>query len=159
MRRIGIPLRRAELLLGLAALLGACAAPQAQELQPFTTDGCSLFPDRAHYGRADWCHCCLRHDLAYWRGGTAEERAAADQALEACVLAATGSTALADLMLAGVRVGGGPYFATPYRWAYGWPYGRGYEPLSEVERATADRLEADYRARNPALVCRAPQAK
>lgn len=29
---------------------------------------------------------------------------------------------------------GGPYYITSYRWGYGWPYGRGYTPLSAPER-------------------------
>ena len=146
------------LLAGLSAgLLCACAAqplePAGSALQPFTTDGCSMFPDRSLMGRADWCGCCLAHDLKYWRGGTSDERLAADQQLRTCVAQVTGDTALADLMYAGVRSGGGPYFYTPYRWAYGWPFGRNYEPLSEAERARADELQAQYQARNPALTC------
>jgi hypothetical protein len=45
-------------------------------------------------------------------------------------------------MLAGVRVGGSPYFPTTYRWGYGWPYPRGYKPLSEEEiQEVKTRLE------------------
>ena len=137
--------------LGLMLGLGSCASPTA--MQPFASDGCSLFPDRALAGSADWCGCCLAHDLAYWRGGSAEERLQADQALEHCVQAATGSPALAGAMLAGVRAGGGPYFLTPYRWGYGWPYGRLYQPLSDAEKARAASLRAAYVANNPALAC------
>lgn len=138
----------------LALLLGACASAQAPAaLRPFSTDGCSMFPDRSLLSGADWCRCCVAHDLVYWRGGTAEERLEADQALRRCVQQATGNTALADLMYAGVRTGGGPYFYTPYRWAYGWPYGRGYEPLSAEERARADVLQSEYQASHPALSC------
>ena len=36
-------------------------------------------------------------------------------------------------MLAGVRVGGSPYFPTSFRWGYGWPYPRWYRTLSESE--------------------------
>ena len=146
---------RTTLLAVLAgALLGACATtPPPDALAPFTTDGCSMFPDRSALSAADWCSCCVAHDLAYWRGGTAEERLAADQALQACVLRASNNAALADLMFAGVRSGGGPYFHTSYRWAYGWPYGRGYEPLSPEERAAAAALQAQYLAGNPALSC------
>lgn len=123
-------------------------------LRPFSTDGCSLFPDRAVDGSADWCQCCLAHDLAYWRGGTADERFAADQAFRGCVLQASGSKVLAELMYAGVRAGGGPGASTSFRWAYGWPSGRHYTPLSGAERVIAVRLERDYRAGNPALQCR-----
>ena len=122
-------------------------------IAPFTTDGCSLFPDRALMSDADWCDCCLAHDLAYWRGGTAEERATADRDLRDCVARTTGNTRLAELMYTGVRTGGGPYFLTPYRWGYGWPWGRGYTPLSSEEAASADAEAARYRAANPTLAC------
>ena len=132
-------------------LLAACSS--VQTLKPFATDGCSLFPDRALIGKEDWCSCCVVHDLAYWRGGTEEERLRADQNLKSCVQASTGNSALANLMFDGVRVGGGPYYFTNYRWGYGWPYGRMYQPLSEAESALADRLRADYLATNPTLAC------
>ncbi|WMW82001.1 hypothetical protein RF679_06865 [Undibacterium cyanobacteriorum] len=122
-------------------------------LQPFSTDGCSLFPDRAYITRADWCSCCLVHDLAYWRGGTEQERMAADLALKDCVQKSTKNPVLANLMFDGVRLGGGPYFFTSYRWAYGWKVGRAYAPLNADEKAQADRLESIYRASNPELKC------
>jgi hypothetical protein len=56
-------------LLLLCALGGYAATPSSESLQAFSTDGCSRFPDRAPNGKSDWCHCCVVHDLAYWRGG------------------------------------------------------------------------------------------
>ena len=141
----------AVLCLSLAAVFSAHA--QAQALRPFATDGCSLFPDRSPSGKADWCSCCVAHDLVYWRGGTSEARLKADRELLACVRQQTGSDALADAMFVGVRSGGGPYLKTPYRWGYGWPYGRGYEPLSVAEQSQADKLEKAYLAQNPTLAC------
>lgn len=135
----------------LPFLLTACASTQG--LQPFTTDGCSLFPDRSLVSTSDWCGCCLAHDLAYWRGGTAQERIQADQDLKSCVLAASASPELADLMFLGVRTGGGPYSLTPYRWGYGWPLGRPYGPLSSTEKIQASALRTQYASTNPALVC------
>jgi hypothetical protein len=135
----------------LTVIVSACATPKT--LSPFSTDGCSLFPDHSLIGKADWCKCCLKHDLAYWRGGTSKERLDADQALKACVQAATGDEALADLMYEGVRMGGGPYFYTPYRWGYGWSYGRLYTPLTSDEQESASKLEHDYLSSNPTLIC------
>lgn len=132
-------------------LLASCATSRAME--PFATDGCSMFPDRSLISKKDWCGCCLAHDLAYWRGGTAEERLAADHALRTCVLKATKDPRLADLMYTGVRTGGGPYFFTPYRWGYGWSYGRGYKALTSIERSEAAALHAEYMAKNPTLMC------
>jgi hypothetical protein len=135
----------------LPLLLSACSGAFAME--PFSTDGCSMFPNRAPIGDADWCRCCVAHDLAYWRGGTAEERLNADRELQECVRTATGNDALADAMFAGVRTGGGPYFVTPYRWGYGWKFGRLYTPLTADEEAQASLLRAEYLAKNPSLAC------
>lgn len=130
-------------------MLTGCGA--ASELRPFTTDGCSLFPDRA--GGADWCHCCVAHDRLYWRGGPADQRLQADQALRSCVRAAANSPALADMMYAGVRLGGSAYLPTWFRWGYGWTYGRFNQSLTPEESVIADRLEADYEARIGFGVC------
>lgn len=131
-----------------------CAASGDKiEIRKFTTDGCSRFPDHSLISNHDWCHCCVAHDLAYWRGGTAEERLAADEALRDCVEATTHNRALADVMFAGVRAGGGPYFYTSYRWGYGWKYGRNYRPLSPAESAAVDTMQAGYLATNPGLSC------
>ena len=139
----------------LTFLLFSCASQAAMQvtMQPFSTDGCSLFPDRSLVNQADWCSCCMAHDFAYWRGGPSEARLKADQELKACVLKASGDSALAELMFAGVRAGGGPYFYTPYRWGYGWPYGHAYKQLTAEEDALASSLESEYRAKNTPLVC------
>lgn len=136
-----------------AALAGCQSAPA---LQPFSTDGCSMFPDHALRGPADWCSCCVAHDLAYWRGGTEAERLAADQELQRCVQDSAHDPQLAAAMFAGVRAGGAPDFPTSYRWGYGWPYGRGYAPLAAREEAQADALRAAYLARSPGLACPKP---
>ena len=131
-----------------------CAASADKvEIREFTTDGCSRFPDHSLISNHDWCHCCVVHDLAYWRGGTAEERLAADEALRDCVETTTRNRVLADVMFAGVRAGGGPYFFTSYRWGYGWKYGRNYRPLSPAELAVVDAMQAEYLAKNPELSC------
>jgi len=101
-------------------------------LRPFTTDGCSLFPEGTLEHKDLWLTCCTNHDLAYWMGGTSEDREKADQELKECVEKA-GEPAVATLMLAGVRVGGTPYLPTMFRWGYGWPWPRGYRELSDGE--------------------------
>ena len=60
-------------LLAATLLLAACATPghSPTTLRPFTTDGCSLFPDRSADGKKDWHCCCVQHDRRYWRGGQA----------------------------------------------------------------------------------------
>ncbi|MDO8270919.1 MAG: hypothetical protein Q7U82_03230 [Gammaproteobacteria bacterium] len=119
------------LLLGvLLAMLPMLA--QSEELAPFTSDGCSAFPDGSLEQRQLWLSCCVAHDVAYWQGGTYEERMAADLGLQQCV-AQVGDSRIAAIMLAGVRVGGTPYLPTPFRWGYGWPYPRGYKKLTAEE--------------------------
>ncbi|HSW12332.1 MAG TPA: hypothetical protein VLI06_05785 [Solimonas sp.] len=142
---------RLPIFLLLALLLPACASQQT--LRPFVSDGCSLFPDKALIGDANWCDCCLVHDLAYWKGGTAEQRQLADQQLHDCVLARTGNAALAKAMLAGVKAGGTPHLPTSFRWAYGWPRQRNYEPLRPAEAVEAQQLEQQYRTQHPGYQC------
>ena len=107
---------------------------QADELKPFTSDGCSSFPDGTPKTQTLWLNCCVRHDLAYWKGGTYQERLAADQALEHCV-AKAGEPDIAKLMLQGVRAGGSPLLPTPFRWGYGWSFPRDYKALTDNELA------------------------
>ena len=125
----------------------------AADLHDFTSDGCSLFPDGSLKDRALWCDCCLNHDLAYWRGGTRQDRKRADEALRACVLVRTKNKTLSDLMYDGVRAGGHPAFPTWYRWAYGWRYGKGYAPLTAREkREVREKIDA-YRVEHPDGYC------
>lgn len=101
-------------------------------LKPFTSDGCSSFPDGTIEHNELWLHCCRAHDVDYWQGGTKAQRLASDQRLRACVTK-VGQPTIAALMLVGVRVGGTPYLPTSYRWGYGWPYPRFYDALSTLE--------------------------
>lgn len=133
---------RAGRLLVLAAISVSCSSDSG--LRPFTSDGCSLFPDASLITKDVWCSCCFKHDLDYWRGGTSEERAAADIRLKDCVLKKTGNAALATLMYEGVRLGGSPYFYNWYRWGYGWSYDRKYQALTAEERQHADVLVEEY---------------
>lgn len=143
--------------IAIAACLAACqsAPPLAVSPAPFASDGCSMFPDRSPDGQRDWCSCCVAHDLAYWRGGTEQERMAADRELRACVGAAA-SALLARTMHAGVRIGGGPQLPTSFRWGFGWPHGRGYQAVSEQEDAQLAPLRAQWLTRHPTLACTRP---
>ena len=113
-------------------------ATYAAELAPFTTDGCSMFPDGSGKDKELWLSCCEDHDLSYWRGGSEVQRRVADESLEQCVTA-KGFPKLAALMFVGVLVGGSPFLPTPFRWGYGWPYLRGYKALSNKEEAEVAR--------------------
>ncbi|NTW67749.1 MAG: hypothetical protein HGB21_15810 [Nitrospirae bacterium] len=69
------------------------------------------------------------------------------------VLERTGDNALAETMYLGVRAGGHPVFPAWYRWAYGWPYGRGYMPLSDEEREQVRKKLDEYWKRHPGGYC------
>jgi len=112
-----------------------------EALKPFSTDGCSLFPDGTFSDKDKWQDCCIEHDIAYWKGGTEQDRLDADLELKRCIFERTGDAMLAQTVYDAVRAWGSPIFPAWYRWGYGWPYGRGYEPLTEEEqRQVKERL-------------------
>ena len=128
----------------LLLVAGFSANLLAAELKPFTTDGCSDFPDGIEGHEDLWRACCIEHDLAYWKGGTYQQRLQADKRLEQCV-ESVGQPLIAKIMLAGVRIGGSPYLDTPFRWGYGWPFGRGYKALTASEREQVKRLQKNIK--------------
>ena len=137
-----MPIRSCHTLLPLVIILllaGCNSAPST--LKDFTSDGCTLFPDRSLITSKDWCDCCLDHDIAYWQGGTEAQRLEADRKLRNCVLTKTGDSVLAEAMYRGVRIGGSPWFYNWYRWGYGWGYERKYQTLTlEEQRLVSDKL-------------------
>ena len=118
--------------ISLIPLLSSCQAIIPNRLADFSTDGCSQFPEGTHAHKDLWHQCCTEHDKKYWAGGSAEDRMSADEALHACVKS-VGKPEIAALMLAGVRVGGSPWWPTTFRWGYGWPYTHGYSVLTPEE--------------------------
>ena len=124
----------------LTVLVSLLARSALADIQPFTTDGCSAFPDGTPEQQDLWLNCCVRHDRAYWKGGTHEERVLADEALRECV-ALVGEPEISELMLLGVRVGGTPYLPTKFRWGYGWPFFRGYKPVNDAEMKQIEAQE------------------
>ncbi|MCP8899686.1 FAD-binding oxidoreductase [Gilvimarinus xylanilyticus] len=111
---------------------------QAQSIAPFSSDGCSRFPNGTLEQQDLWLECCEKHDFAYWRGGTYTQRREADQALEACV-AKLDEPVIASVMYMGVRLGGTPFVPTDFRWGYGWPEYRGYRALSTAEQQSVEK--------------------
>ncbi len=97
----------------------------AENIKPFTSDGCSSFPNGTLAQGELWLSCCTEHDKAYWQGGSYQQRLDADIELKRCV-SAVGEPVIAELMLSGVRVGGSPYWPTNFRWGYGYSYPHGY---------------------------------
>ena len=133
----------------LLVLLSGCATAMASDLRDFWSDGCSLFPDGTIKDRSKWCDCCLSHDIAYWQGGAEKERKKADDILRDCVLERTKDKNLAETMYLGVRAGGHPAFPTWYR----WPYGRGYERLSDAEKQRVRERLDEYTQKHPTGYC------
>jgi hypothetical protein len=117
-------------------------------LRPFTSDGCSGFPNSLSFdAKANWLNCCIDHDMAYWKGGASSERLQADRNLRECVSKANsrvvgwtvGST-VGWTMFVGVRIGGYDGLPTGWHWGYGWLFDRGYAPLRADEQAQVTEL-------------------
>lgn len=95
---------------------------KAPVLAPFSTDGCSRFPNGL--GQGEWLNCCELHDIAYWAGvGEASAKEVADHDLHLC-LKEQDRDFLSWLIPFGVRAAEGINFTslvkTPFRWGYGW---------------------------------------
>ena len=123
-------------------LLFVSFTASAENIKPFTSDGCSVFPDGTFEQKELWLSCCTVHDYAYWQGGTYEERLIADKELRQCV-SKVGEPQIANLMLAGVRVWGSPYLPASFRWGYGWSYSRWYKALTKEEKKQIELLKND----------------
>lgn len=129
--------------LGLFILVSSINAQTIETIKPFTSDGCSSFPDGTLAQKKLWLKCCVEHDKSYWQGGTKQQRLDADIQLKQCV-ESVGKPRIAELMLAGVRVGGSPYWPTKFRWGYGWDYPKGYAELSNQEKEQASKAWQNY---------------
>ena len=106
---------------------GPCDLPPHR----FTTDGCSLWPD------GNWVDCCVAHDIAYWCGGSCDDRKDADEALQRCIRD-QGRGALGTTMYVGVRLGGLPWSPAPFRWGYGWDWPHGYDSIPRPNSECSD---------------------
>ena len=78
-------MRQALVLLVIGVIVSGCTENDSMELADFTSDGCSLFIDGTFENPELWKECCLKHDIAYWQGGTKEQRKQADLAFKNCV--------------------------------------------------------------------------
>ena len=131
------------ILFSLLIIISSASAQTPTSIKPFTSDGCSSFPDGTLAEKNLWLKCCVEHDKSYWIGGTKQQRLDADVALKQCV-ESVGKPRIAEMMLAGVRVGGSPYWPTKFRWGYGWEYPKGYGQLSTQEKQQATEAWNSY---------------
>lgn len=138
----------------LLILIPVCCFGSEKKISDFISDGCTLFPDSSQILETDWCECCFEHDIAYWQGGTEEERLKADKALLDCVLKKTGSEKIAKVIYSGVRFGGSPYFYNWYRWGYGWGYHRKYKKISKDEKKQVEMKLKEYFSSNREYPCK-----
>jgi len=114
--------------------LFSCSA--SKQIKPFTTDACSCYPEGPKSDPKAWEHCCISHDSLYWKGGSRRERKTADSLLCDCVLK-SGYPKRAKEIYRGTRFGGGAWLPTPWRWGYGWSYGRGYKKVEATKTINA----------------------
>jgi len=84
----------------------------------FKSDGCSLWFDS--WEGIDFYPACFFHDLKYWCGypGEAAERLIADAELMIDI-ARAGAPRMAEIMFAGVRVGGHEALQRSFSWGFG----------------------------------------
>ena len=119
-------------------LVSGCQTVGQRGLSTFKSDGCSCFPDGTSEQPDLWKRHCIEHDHAYWKGGTRQERKAADLKLRDGIQG-EGNPVIARIAYAGVRIGGTPWLPTPWRWGFGWSYPRGYRELDEAEETEIEK--------------------
>lgn len=119
-------------------------AAQAR-LEPFQTDGCTMFADGTAQKPDLWKHCCVEHDLRYWFGGDSADLDFADLQLKQCVHDVAGSF-WANLIYKGVREGHNSPVQHRFHWSWGWTPARNNAPLisSEKEIIRKDLRELNF---------------
>lgn len=130
------------ILLIVCLCAGACTTPgklKPTDLRKFSSDGCSHYPDGTPSAPKKWESCCVSHDRDYWAGGIRAARKYSDVLLKQCVARSSGSKFRAYTMWLGVRFAGVPWLPSSFRWAYGWPYYRGYKPITPEEQLQIDQ--------------------
>ncbi len=86
--------------------------------KPFKSDGCSMWCDS--WQGVDFYPACFFHDLKYWCGYPDEtaERLIADAELMIDI-ARAGAPKMAEVMFAGVRIGGHEALNRSFSWGFG----------------------------------------
>ena len=93
----------------------------------FTWDGCSggiSALTNLFFTKVDWedGNGCLKHDYAYWKGGTFTMKRNADNDLYNHIVSLGHSKIYAYIVWFAIAIGGLPFIPAPWRWGYGYPY-------------------------------------
>ena len=129
---------------GLLSLLAvSCKRYTENDLEGFTSDKCSMYPEGTDDEPNLWCDCCYHHAIAYWRGVTWSERRIADIKLKTCIQEKAGFWRGMKVYI-GVRLGGFPFWPTSFRWGYGWPEYRGYRKIKAHEQDYIETKWEDF---------------
>jgi hypothetical protein len=116
------------------------ASAEDFKLRPFFTDGCSGILDTDYvFTGESYVDCCIVHDIAYWKGGTLEEKAKADKDFGICISERV-NPLIGSLFEQGVRYGGSDKLDLPWRWGYGWYPKRLAGPLNESDLHQVEKL-------------------
>ena len=111
---------------------------QNHELNKFCSDGCTHAPDGTFQKPHEWFMCCTQHDLAYWAGGSPQDKFNADTHLHACLLNTNARPWEANLYLAAVVAFGASH------WGTGWSdFDKNavkFNPLSSAEQSQVKRM-------------------
>ena len=88
--------------------------------KPFKSDGCSMWVDSCD--GIDLYPACFLHDLKYWCGYPGEDAARLIADAELMIdVARAGAPRMAEIMFAGVRVGGHEALHRSFSWGFGRP--------------------------------------
>lgn len=116
-------------------------SPAENILRPFVSDGCSVAPDGfpGDDQKKLWTDCCVKHDAAYWVGGTKQEKEYADNELKQCI-SEKNYPDLGKIFKLFVKEFGGPASSQNYRWGYGWNKKKSYKNLNAAEEKQIQSL-------------------
>ena len=127
----------------VALALVSVSGARADELRPFSTEGCTAWREGPRRQPNLWRHCCVAHDLEFWAGGVADGRNQADLNLRDCV-AATGAGREARIIYLGVRIGSlSPRKIHGMQWGNAWS--RTVTRSTPLTESEIDRLEHELR--------------
>ncbi len=120
-------------LIVLTMLICASNTTLAAEIIQFETDLCTMFIDGTKQDPTKWAHCCVKHDLNYWVGGSAHDMDQADLDLKSCVTKAD-TEFMGKLMYFGVRAGKkSPFKLKGKTWGNAWVKARGLVALKKSD--------------------------